>query len=145
MLFGEERTLAAPSDISFEIPMTVSVSQRTLSITLSVARIMCMFSLRCSLIPGSLSITFPSPDLSFIEKSIIDCILSYMLLVRTAIFEILLLFLPMIFSYDKHWNKILMKIILSFIKEFIVMCTVFTSIFLFPPALIESFDPYDTV
>ena len=78
------------SDISFELPVRVSVSRKTLSIVLSVARIMCAlhFSLRCSSIPSSLSITFRSPDLSFIKKSIIDSISSYVLLVRTAIFGI---------------------------------------------------------
>ena len=42
-VFWGEKTETAPSDLGFELPVRVSVSRKTLSIALSVARIMCVF------------------------------------------------------------------------------------------------------
>ena len=49
----------------FELPIRVSLSGNILSITLSIAKVACtLFQFRCSSIPNSLDITFPSSNLS---------------------------------------------------------------------------------
>ena len=63
---GWRKTKTAPSGLGFELPIRVSVSRKSLSIALSVTRIMCVlyFSFIVQQYPSSLNITFSLPKLS---------------------------------------------------------------------------------
>ena len=64
VFLGVEKTQTTPSNLGFELPITVSVSRKTLYIALSVIRIMCVlyFSFVFHQYPSSLNTTFSSPN-----------------------------------------------------------------------------------